>query len=481
MAISQEVIERARARVGLTLAKKYRLDRLLGIGGMAAVYSATHRNKKRVAIKILHPELGIDDSVKTRFLREGYAANTVDHPGAVAVFDDDVTEDGSAFLVMELLQGETLDARAERKGGTLPLSEVLALSDQLLDVLGAAHDKGLVHRDIKPDNLFLTTQGQLKVLDFGIARLRELSSPDQKETGVGSFMGTPAFMSPEQARGRWNEVDPRSDVWAVGATMYNLLSGRSVHDTESVGEQLVMAATVPAPPLISVLPEIQPIVAELVDTALAFDKTRRWPDVRAMQVALRRAFGVVDPGGDLSVPKTSLQALEVDRDAPTLAISDAFALGNESRPSGPVRESGGSIPSPLTSLTGSAPATPSRRGRTLAFAAIVAAFAILTIALWSRSRSTDAEPAIESAAAAEPPITASPIRATEAPPAATAAAELDAGATKAAAPATEAHVRAHAPRAPSAPRARPPSAPAKSPEAAPQNTARKDDPLSKRY
>ena len=252
MAISPDVVERARARVGMVLGNKYRLDRLLGIGGMAAVYAATHRNKKRVAVKMLHPELSIDDAVKTRFLREGYAANTVDHPGAVAVFDDDVTADGSAFLVMELLVGETLDARADRKGGTLPLAEVLPLADQLLDVLAAAHEKGLLHRDIKPDNLFLTASGQLKVLDFGIARLRELSSTDDKATGIGSFMGTPAFMSPEQARGRWDDVDLRSDVWAVGATIFNLLSGRSVHETDSVGEQLVMAATLPAPPLISV-------------------------------------------------------------------------------------------------------------------------------------------------------------------------------------------------------------------------------------
>jgi serine/threonine-protein kinase len=218
MGLSPEVIQRARARVGTTLSGKWRLERLLGIGGMAAVYAAQHRNQKRVAIKLLHPEMSVDEGVKTRFLREGYVANSVDHPGAVAVFDDDVSDDGAAFLVMELLSGETLEDRAEHHNGTLPLGEVLSLTDQLLDVLGSAHERGIIHRDIKPENLFLTTNGELKVLDFGIARLRELSMPPDGSTGVGTFMGTPAFMSPEQARGRWGEVDFRSDVWAIGAT-----------------------------------------------------------------------------------------------------------------------------------------------------------------------------------------------------------------------------------------------------------------------
>jgi eukaryotic-like serine/threonine-protein kinase len=402
MAISPDVVERARARVGMVLGSKYRLDRLLGIGGMAAVYAATHRNKKRVAVKILHPELSIDDTVKTRFLREGYAANTVDHPGAVQVFDDDVTTDGSAFLVMELLVGETLDARADRKGGTLPLAEVLPLADQLLDVLAAAHEKGLLHRDIKPDNLFLTANGQLKVLDFGIARLRELSA-DGNATGVGSFMGTPAFMSPEQARGRWDDVDSRSDVWAVGATIFNLLSGRAVHETDSIGEQLVMAATVPAPPLISILPEIDPVVADVVDRALAFDKARRWPDVASMQVALKHAISILAPTGNLVVPKTSLPLVDVDREAATLAIGDS-QVGFDSRPSAPARDSlGGSIPSPLTSRTGNNVLEPPWRYRGFILIGVAAAAAIATVFLWPRAPSTiESVPAAQVAPYQEP-------------------------------------------------------------------------------
>ena len=154
----------------MVLDGKWHLDSVLGIGGMATVYAATHRNQKRVAIKMLHPEVSVDKQVTTRFTREGYLANTVGHPGTVSVLDDDVAEDGSAFLVMELLEGQTLDAMWE-KSGTLPVGEVLLLTDQLLDVLIAAHAKGILHRDLKPENLFLTKEGQLKVLDFGIARL----------------------------------------------------------------------------------------------------------------------------------------------------------------------------------------------------------------------------------------------------------------------------------------------------------------------
>src|SRR5215813_9714153 len=121
------------ARVGRVLNGKWRLDALLGVGGMAAVYAATHRNQKRVAVKILLPELSNDGEVRARFLREGYAANTIGHPGAVSVLDDDVTEDGSAFLVMELLEGETVEARWERKGNQLDLIEALTVADQLLD------------------------------------------------------------------------------------------------------------------------------------------------------------------------------------------------------------------------------------------------------------------------------------------------------------------------------------------------------------
>src|SRR5262245_32325664 len=250
---------RAAARLGQVLREKWRVDMLLGLGGMAAVYAATHvNNGRRVAIKLLHTELSTNGEVRTRFLREGYVANKLEHPGSVAVLDDDVAEDGSAFLVMELLEGETLEDRRERTG-TLPVHEVLSLADRLLDVLAAAHDRGIVHRDIKPENVFLTREGTVKVLDFGIARMREISGSRMTLTSTGAI-GTPAFMPPEQARGRWDDVGPHSDIWSVGATMYTLLAGQLVHNAETVNELMLAAMTKPAQPIASLVPGLSAAV-----------------------------------------------------------------------------------------------------------------------------------------------------------------------------------------------------------------------------
>ncbi|WP_433927634.1 protein kinase [Sorangium cellulosum] len=283
---------RPEALVGQVLRGKWRLERLLGFGGMAVVYAGTHRNGMRGAVKILRRELSGDEDARSRFLREGYVANRVDHPGIVRVLDDDVTDDGSVFLVMELLEGETVEARRARApGGVLGAGEVLGIVDDLLDVLAVAHERGIVHRDLKPDNLFLTRQGQLKVLDFGIARLRELSSPSNASTRAGTMMGTPQFMPPEQAKGQWDKVDARTDLWAVGSTMFQLLSGRYVHEAETLPLLLLAAMTQPAPPVASVLPALPPPVAGVIDVALAFEPDRRWPNAHAMQRALRQARG----------------------------------------------------------------------------------------------------------------------------------------------------------------------------------------------
>ena len=288
---------RARGRIGVLLQDKWRLESLLGVGGMAAVYAATHRNGKRVAVKMLHEEFSHDEEVRTRFLQEGYAANIIQHEGAVSVLDDDVTPDGSAFLVMELLEGETVDQRWEKHGRRLPIEEALSIADQLLDVLAAAHAKNIVHRDVKPENLFITKAGVLKVLDFGIAKVFERAEARRTSTQVGMVMGTPAFMAPEQARARWDEVDGRTDLWAVGATLFTTLSGRHVHEATSSQEQLILSATTPAPPLGSVVAGVPHEVAGVIDRALAFDRARRWPNAAAMLSEFRAVLDAL--GGRL--------------------------------------------------------------------------------------------------------------------------------------------------------------------------------------
>jgi serine/threonine-protein kinase len=283
----QDAKAHAASRLGTVLRGKYRLDRVLGVGGMAVVYAATHRNKKRVAIKMLHPELSVREGIRTRFLREGYVANSVDHPGAVAVLDDDVAEDGSAFIVMELLEGAPVDEVWARHDKRLPVDLAVSIGDALLDVLVAAHAKGIVHRDLKPANLFLTHDGRLEVLDFGIARLHDDTSAEA--TATGAMLGTPAFMAPEQALGESSRVDAQTDLWAVGATLFALLSGRFVHEGLNASQLLVAAATRSPASLASVAPELPAPVVAVVDRALLVDKSRRWPSAAQMREALRAA------------------------------------------------------------------------------------------------------------------------------------------------------------------------------------------------
>lgn len=277
--------EQAKGRVGQLLSAKWRLERLLGVGGMAAVYAAKHENNDRAAaIKVLHLEASLNQEVKRRFLREGYIANKVKHPGAVAVLDDGVTDDGAAYIVMELCQGETLQEHLD-KHGLADEATVLRWVDGLLDVLALAHKEGIVHRDLKPDNVFVLESGGVKVLDFGIARIR--GGLSDLKTQAGMVLGTPAFMPPEQARGQSQRVDGRSDLWAVGAIMLAALTGKRVHTAKSPQECLFLAMTEHAKDMIDFAPEISPKVAAIIDKALEFEPEQRWDDAVAMQTAVR--------------------------------------------------------------------------------------------------------------------------------------------------------------------------------------------------
>jgi eukaryotic-like serine/threonine-protein kinase len=312
----------AALRVGRTLRDKWHLDALIDVGGMAAVYAATHRNGMRGAVKILHRHRSADPDIAARFRREGYIANKVEHPNAVSVLDDDVDDEGSAFLVMELLEGSTLRDRSQAHGGALDPDEVLLAVDQLLDVLAVAHDAAIVHRDVKPENVFITVDGQVKILDFGIARLSEPGAPGHSETMAGLPMGSPAFMSPEQARGRWDLVQAQSDVWSVGATMFTLLSGQDVHKEQTVPELLAAIFSKPARSLATVVPDAHPALVDVVDGALQLRISDRWTDARAMQGAVRDCYlamyGVPLPAQSRALPR-----------GPTSSVSQ-HEMGHES-------------------------------------------------------------------------------------------------------------------------------------------------------
>lgn len=281
-------LEAARARIGTALNAKWTIDDVIGVGGTANVFAATHRNRSRGALKVLHAEIATDDPLRERFLREGRIANLVDHPARVAVLDDDVSDRGEPFLVRELLQGATLAELLRARGGTLPLDETLAIFDVVLDLLVACRKVNVVHRGIKPANVFVERSGAVRVLDFGVARLRERDGAEAARAGSG--LGTPSFMSPEQALGQ-HGIDGRADLFSVGACIYTCLTGERVHAAESETEAYVKSATQAAPSIVEALPGLPARVAAFVDRALAFERARRFPDAEAMRAELRVLLG----------------------------------------------------------------------------------------------------------------------------------------------------------------------------------------------
>jgi serine/threonine-protein kinase len=312
--LAEDTTEQAKERVGSVLDDKWTLERLLGVGGMAAVYAAKHRNGARAAVKVLHAELSRYKEVRERFVREGDAANRGEHPGAVKVLDDDVVvsgpESGTAYIVMELLEGESLQDRLERPP---PMGELefLFVADAVLEVLDAAHTRGVVHRDLKPENLFLVSSGsedagpasggpRVKVLDFGLARLQE----GQAITSYGLALGTPSFMSPEQAAGRIDEIDGRTDLFALAATGFRICTGRRIHEAPNPVDLVRKMASMAAPKVRAVRPQVSAALARVIDRALEFRREDRYETASAMREDVRRAISELEVSGptQLAVP-----------------------------------------------------------------------------------------------------------------------------------------------------------------------------------
>ncbi len=373
-ALNEELDEletRSRERVGQTLHDKWRLERLLGLGGMAAVYEGRHRNGARAAIKVLHSHLSRHREVRERFRREAYVSNRIEHPGAVKCLDDDVAPDGpdagTAYIVMELLSGESLEQRIEREP---PLNELefLRLAGSVLEVLRIAHAQGIVHRDLKPDNLFLARVPEggpaavrVKVLDFGMARLLQ----EQAITSYGVALGTPSFMSPEQASGRNDEVDGRTDLFALGATGYRIRTGRRIHDADSLIELVRKMAYTPAPRIRSIDPLVSEPFARIIDRALEFKRDDRYEDAAAMFADVRKALAQLESETDrlTGPPRTrgdGATRTPGDADQATIVLSSSDL----------VPWTGSDAPAARASATPSAAssARPKRRGSLLAWA-----------------------------------------------------------------------------------------------------------------
>jgi eukaryotic-like serine/threonine-protein kinase len=267
---------------------KYRIVRQLGRGGMGAVYEAVNvHTRKRVAIKCLLPSLALSSpSATERLVREAEASCRVRHPNVVDVYD--IVRDGpSVFLIMEYLEGETLSAAIER--GDLPLHGLVALLLPAMRAVAAAHAQGVVHRDIKPDNIFLARQTDVvepvpKVLDFGISKLDARGTQRAALTHAGAIMGTPMYMSYEQLLGV-PDIDGRADVYAFGVTLYEALTGRLPFEARTHLEWL-HRLTQPAPPPSAYWPEIPESLERLVMACLASDRDKRTPNMEALIRAL---------------------------------------------------------------------------------------------------------------------------------------------------------------------------------------------------
>lgn len=278
------------------VAGKYRLVRLIGRGGMGSVWHAQHASLgTRVAIKFIESEYAGSQEARTRFDREARAAATIQSKHAIQIFDHGVTADGKPFIVMELLEGEPLDKRLER--GPLSLEQTTRILQQVCRGLSRAHDRGVVHRDLKPENIFLAKTAEdddeiAKVLDFGVAKIKAQDGELGPSTKTGAVLGTPFFMSPEQARGLRN-VDHRTDVWSLGVIAYKCVIGDLPFDGESVGDLLVKICTAPLPVPSQVAPDrVPPAFDAWFFRALERDPERRFASAQELSDALAQAAGL---------------------------------------------------------------------------------------------------------------------------------------------------------------------------------------------
>ena len=285
--------------IGTTVDRRYLLKREIARGGAGAVFEAEHIYTQRsVALKLLLPEQRSAPEPRARLLREALALSAARHPGVVAALDAGETEDGTPYLVLELLEGRSLEGiLAVRR--RIAAAEVAWIGAAICEALAAAHRRGIIHRDIKPSNVFVARDEQgnevVKVFDFGVARV---PSEKNKLTQDGALLGTPEYMAPEQLLAR--EVDGRTDLYAVGVTLYECLAG-VVPFEGNFGEVLLKASTEALPPLRQKAAEVTPEFAAVIERALARDPDGRFPDALAFAQALRMAAPASAPGSLLGI------------------------------------------------------------------------------------------------------------------------------------------------------------------------------------
>ncbi|MCX5746950.1 MAG: serine/threonine-protein kinase, partial [Proteobacteria bacterium] len=344
----------------------YIIDGEVGRGGMGVVYSATHPViGKRAAIKVLRTEVSTSATTLERFIQEARAVNQIGHPNIIDIFAFGQTPDGRAYHVMDLLVGEPLRARLKR--GALHPSEAASVIEETASALMAAHDKGFVHRDLKPDNIFLVRHDgrwpEVKLLDFGLCKLMPESGLEASfRTKTGLMLGTPEYMSPEQARGK--PVDYRTDLYALGVLTFEILTGRRPFPTRKTPFETLQAhASEPPPSLRLLLPQLPDDLIQLVEAMLAKDPDAR-PTLAAVRAVIKRLrstqlpshtmagleLAAIAPPASPAPPVAALPSL-----VPTLAQIEPSRLGADALvPSAraPAR------PRPMSSIPSTRPSQP---------------------------------------------------------------------------------------------------------------------------
>ncbi len=319
--------------IGRVLSNVYRVEGKIGEGGMGAVYAARHVHlNKQYAVKVLSTSVAKNSNAVERLKQEAIAASSIDHDNIVDVTNFDTYEDGSVFIVMELLRGESLAARVGR--GPIVAHDTARIAQQICGALGAAHARGIVHRDLKPENVFLTTKGgaeRVKVLDFGISKVKSAEAEGVRMTRTGQLVGTPLYMSPEQARGE-TEIDLRVDIYALGVMLYEMLTGVPPFDGKNYFELLWKHGNEPPVPMEArnsnvFLPDK---LGGVVLKALAKERDQRYQTMDELAAALHDAVPDV-PASTTTVPASVPPGSRGDRKAVHTAMTSSDSLIPTSR------------------------------------------------------------------------------------------------------------------------------------------------------